>query len=95
MKGKVRRLSRASRYKLLAFLYWLHLLEVLTPPRLIFTRKVNPIQFAILSSGFTFALLPLMPLRPISMPLAFGAGLSGALIVTAIRRATCLQGAQR
>jgi len=65
------------------FLYWLHITERF--PRLIFTRRVKPVRFSILAGLFSFALLPILPHHPLTIPLAFGTGLSISLIVTSIR----------
>jgi hypothetical protein len=85
MYQKARSLSRASRCLLLVYLYWLHFTERF--PRLVFSRRIQPVKFALLTGLLMFVLLPILPFHPISLPLSFGAGLSAALIITSIRPA--------
>ena len=88
MRTKARSLSHAKQLLLLAFLLLLNIYEHFTP-QLAFTRNVKPVRFSILASLAIFSMLFVLPLQPISLPLAVGAGLSFALICTSIRRVTC------
>jgi hypothetical protein len=46
----------------------------------------HPVHFALVASLCMFALLPLMPHRPLAIPISIGGGLSFAFMITSWRK---------
>ena len=88
MREKARNLSPANQRRLLLYLYWLRLRELILP-RLVFSRGAgsNPVFFSMLASVISLSMLGFLPHRVLSMAISFGGGLSFSLIFTSIRRA--------
>jgi hypothetical protein len=70
-KKDLKKLGRIYQVRIILYLLWLHSRRPGLPA---------PVHFSIIAALCMFALMPLVPLKPISIPLLIGGGISFALL---------------
>lgn len=73
LRNTLRHLNPENQRRFLRYCRWLRVCEYFHTPA--------PVAFGLVASLSMFALLPLMPLHPLSIPTVIGAGLSFALLL--------------
>jgi hypothetical protein len=71
----LRGLNNRDRLLILFYVLWVRLRRPAFP---------RPVHFGVVACLCTFALLPVMPHHPLSMVIAFGGGLSAAILLRAL-----------